>query len=417
MHQRLSFWFYRILFRLSEEAPTSWLQHIVNMRLRRILSLAREIPFWQNRIHNSSPHTLGQVIWVAKSDFQDTPLNYINHAVVPNRRLRRSTSGSTGVPFIFYRGKDESPEHYALALRGYRWAGRRQRDRVVQTFSSHAANPPFWGIFPHDNPSDLDWSRFILYQMLKGNHSTLLFSFPSFVIPLSEFWDQDKPQISLRSLILVGEHLMPSARTRLERIFKAPVYLGYATREFGLIAQECDRREGMHLFVESVLLEIVNSEGIPLPTGETGEVLLTSLMNTTMPLIRFRIGDRGKFITTPCPCGKTLPRIEIIGRETALLPLSGGKTLYLVEIQRALMESFGNLIMEFQLYQETLEKLTLYIVALGHADLNLKDRIAKTLTSITNNEPLILVEIVDSLPERGLLKRAFFSKLGHPMAR
>lgn len=410
-YEYLTFVFYRVLFFLTERAPSYFVQKISHFRLKQIISIAKTIPFWTERITETKNFDITDIVPVTKLDFKNTKTNFLNRYISPKYLIKNYTSGSTGIPFIFYRSIEERSEKYALAMRVYRWVGRKHGDSVIRTFASHYPFPPYWDVFPNDNPSDLAWSRFLLYDLMIKNRCTILYSFPSFVIPLAKFWAQDRPKIKVRSIILVGEHLTAAARRHLEDVFSAPVYLGYATREFGIVAMECEYQNGMHIFAESVLLEIINqsTKRLSEDLGE-GEIILTSFSNKAMPLIRFHIGDMGKIIVPLCECGRKLSRVEIYGRETAIVFLSDGKVLYLVEIQRTIMEHFGNEIKEFQLYQESLDTLILFIVPIAERIVFLKQNLEKKLFQIFPLVP-IKVKIVSSLPYRPGVKRAFFSEV------
>ena len=86
----------------------------------------------------------------------------------------------------------------------------------------------------------------------------------------------------------------------------------WSTMEAGIIAAECEARQGFHIFTNRLILEVVDPEtGTPLPDGEDGELLVTPLLYETMPLIRYRIGDVGKILPyEQCSCGRTLPRMS-----------------------------------------------------------------------------------------------------------
>lgn len=65
-------------------------------------------------------------------------------------------------------------------------------------------------------------------------------------------------------------------------------------------------RTGRHVHPELIIVEIIGEDGLPVPDGETGEIVVTTLGVEAMPLLRFRTGDVAAKITEPCPCGRTL---------------------------------------------------------------------------------------------------------------
>jgi len=118
--------------------------------------------------------------------------------------------------------------------------------------------------------------------------------------------------VTLRSVLLSTDQAPRSLVAALESVWGCRVFDHYGTTETGLGGGvECEAREGYHLREADLLFEIVEPEtGIPVPDGEYGEVVFTTLTREAMPLIRYRTGDRGRFRAEPCPCGTPLPRLE-----------------------------------------------------------------------------------------------------------
>ncbi|MAE68161.1 MAG: hypothetical protein CMJ18_28255 [Phycisphaeraceae bacterium] len=79
------------------------------------------------------------------------------------------------------------------------------------------------------------------------------------------------------------------------------------------MACECERRDGLHVFEDLFLVEVVR-HGAPVADGELGRILVTDLGNHAMPLIRYDIGDAGRLVRERCPCGRTSARLFVEGR-------------------------------------------------------------------------------------------------------
>src|SRR2546423_8189267 len=96
---------------------------------------------------------------------------------------------------------------------------------------------------------------------------------------------------SPKSILVGAEKLHPFQRELIERVFGAPVFETYGSREFMLIGAECDRHDGLHLTAEQLLVEVLEDDGSPTPQGEEGNVVVTDLYNYGMPFIRYATGD------------------------------------------------------------------------------------------------------------------------------
>lgn len=125
--------------------------------------------------------------------------------------------------------------------------------------------------------------------------------------------------LELARLILAGERIPADKRRFLEEALNVTVWLHYGLSEVPgpAIAYECPQHEGLHVNEDHFLAEIVDPDtGSPLPDGEPGELVLTTLTTRAFPLIRFRTGDRASFYTRACECGRSLRRIQWFAERT-----------------------------------------------------------------------------------------------------
>jgi phenylacetate-CoA ligase len=138
---------------------------------------------------------------------------------------------------------------------------------------------------------------------------------------------QERDKLKLKAIITNGSLLADSVRNRIERSLEAQVYDFYGGREFGLLAWQCEERKEYHMNSDVFYLECVR-DGEPCSPGERGDILVTSLFNLTMPLIRYEIGDVIVLGDNDCACGRTLPTIKSIeGRKIDFFRLPDGSTL------------------------------------------------------------------------------------------
>jgi phenylacetate-CoA ligase len=120
----------------------------------------------------------------------------------------------------------------------------------------------------------------------------------------------------------------PAFRARLEAGWGARVTEAMGIGDIGVsLWGECEAQDGMHLgargFVHAELIDPATGAAIPMEDGATGELVLTHLRHRAAPLLRFRTRDHVHVRTTPCPCGRTGPRIRCIGRTDDMLIVRG----------------------------------------------------------------------------------------------
>lgn len=132
-----------------------------------------------------------------------------------------------------------------------------------------------------------------------------------------------KKDFKLRTAFVAAERLAPSLRAELEEEIDMVVRQGYGTADVGCAAYECRELSGMHLS-SRCWIEICDPKtGVPLPEGETGEVVITPFAKD-YPLIRLGTGDLSYLTTESCPCGRTSHRLgAIVGRVDDTVKVKG----------------------------------------------------------------------------------------------
>jgi phenylacetate-CoA ligase len=169
-------------------------------------------------------------------------------------------------------------------------------------------------------------------MVLRDYRTTALVTTPSYAARIAErVRDADigVDRLALKTLILVGEPVAPPARRQLEQRLKVSTWVHYGLSEVPgpALAYECSHHEGLHVHEDHFIVEIVDPDSGRLVAGDqAGELVLTSLTASAMPLIRFRTGDRAHRLSASCPCGAPEGRIVwCTGRCDDLLVLRGVK--------------------------------------------------------------------------------------------
>jgi phenylacetate-CoA ligase len=117
-------------------------------------------------------------------------------------------------------------------------------------------------------------------------------------------------EIRPKALMTGGEVLDEPTRSYLQDVFGCKTYQGYSASEIGKIGLECERRIGLHVS-DSVIVEILK-DGKPTVPGESGNIVVTCLLNAAMPMIRYDLGDVGSWANSLCSCGRNTPLIESV---------------------------------------------------------------------------------------------------------
>ncbi|MFH1690025.1 MAG: hypothetical protein ABIE42_07275 [Candidatus Eisenbacteria bacterium] len=297
--------------------------------------------------------------------------------VDPSRRAFASSSGgSTGEPVRFLLDAASDSAGLAAAQVLYDWAGVRRGDRRVLLWGARhdlaarglalhrmadsvLRNLTVLDAFDLGPRAMRSYARTL--QRLKADciegYAEALYEFAGFL---------DREGLSIprpRAVISGASTLLPHMRTEIERVFGAPVFDRYGSREVAAIAAECDRHTGLHVYGENTFVEVLDGDGREVDAGQEGEVFVTSLVNYTMPLIRYRIGDRAIRGPTLCDCGRPYPLLSgISGRTSAcLLRPDGGVVSGSVVTHIIGVECGEGCIRGFQVIQDTLDELLVRI--------------------------------------------------------
>lgn len=180
-------------------------------------------------------------------------------------------------------------------------------------------------------------------EIIRLMRPTVLVGVPSFLRKLGRVVTGKRiGAAAVRMLICIGEPLrdpdlrpLPVARD-LERLWGAKAYSTYSSSEIVTTFCECGAQQGGHLLPELCVAEILDERGHRLPAGETGELVVTPLGITGMPLVRFRTGDITFLREEACTCGRRSPRLgPILGRKQQMLKIKG-TTVYPLAVQAVL---------------------------------------------------------------------------------
>lgn len=229
------------------------------------------------------------------------------------------TSGTSGSPLEIFRSIDSVIWEEAFNLQFWHWAGYRpgdpqavlRGDQVVPLQQSHA---PFWRWDPFGRQLFLSTrhvrSDTVLAFVRAVQHAgaQMMRAYPSSSFELARLCEQLGVKLTLRAVITGSEPLYPLQREQLERSFGCKVFDFYGMAERVAYAAQCEHGH-YHLNPEYSFVEIVDEAGRP--TDGFGSVVGTTFHNTVMPLLRYRLSDRARWLPGVCACGRTYPRMEL----------------------------------------------------------------------------------------------------------
>lgn len=168
---------------------------------------------------------------------------------------------------------------------------------------------------------------------------------------------------SPRGIIVSAGVLTPAARELFQKVFGCPILNRYGSREVSNVACSCREETALHVHEGWSHLEIVDEDGTPCPPGEEGNILVTVFANRTMPLIRYRIEDRGIWAEGECSCGRKTKRLAAVsGRRNDYLVAADGGHVNGTALTTLLYKVSG--IRRFQYRQTSRSSVTLAVVAL-----------------------------------------------------
>jgi phenylacetate-CoA ligase len=326
--------------------------------------------------------------------------------------IAKATGGSSGVPLRFDLCLDSNERRMAAWHRGYGWAGAAPGTRQWY----------LWGV-PPETTADWRKRKVRLYDRLYRRTTESCFALgeasvdrllaslrrtrPDAIVAYTNAIYTFARLLEARGLvppppgsIVVGaEKLHGFQREVIERVFRAPVFETYGSREFMLIGGECAEHAGLHLTMEHLVVEVVDAAGMPVPAGTEGDVVVTDLTNFGMPFVRYANGDRAVMASAPCACGRGLPMLAAVtGRRLDVLVTPEGGQLPGEFFPHILKERPS--VQRFQVIQDVPDAITVRLVAPGWTDADsawLRREVAATSGSTLRLE----IEQVAEIPLTG----------------
>jgi phenylacetate-CoA ligase len=341
-------------------------------RLQQTVQHCMQSPFYRERFKQCGLHPedirtlddLRRIPFTTKQDLRDTyPFGI---ASVPLEKCVRlhSSSGTTGNPTVILHTQADL-DAWAEALARCLWmVGLRPSD-VFQNSSGY-------GMFTGGLGFQYAAERvgMLTVPAAAGNTkrqikfitdfgTTALHAIPSYAARLYEVMKAEgidpRRDTRLRVLAIGAEPHSEEQRRRIEEMLGVKAYNSFGMSEMcgPGVAFECTEQNGMHIWEDYYIVEIVDPDTLePLPDGEVGELVLTTLRREAMPLLRYRTRDLTRIIPGTCPCGRQHKRLDRMkGRSDDMIILKG-VNIFPVQIERILLQ-FPQLTSEYLITLDT----------------------------------------------------------------
>jgi phenylacetate-CoA ligase len=338
MAAMLDFWNSRV-----ERAPLEELQEIQLRKLKSLVdNVYRNSAFYRKRFDEAgvkpekikSLDDVAKLPFTFKKDLRDnyptkmfsTPLNQVVRYHV--------SSGTTGKPTVVGYTRGDVDCWTTSLARAFTSCGLGRGD-VIQV--SYGYGLFTGGLGAHYGAEEIGASVIPMgvgnterqIELMQDLHATAIACTPSYLLHMNEVAKKMgisiKDQTDLRCAILGAEPWSLETRKRIETTMGIKAYDIYGTSELsGPLFTECQEQNGIHVWADHFLLEVIDKNGDPVPDGKKGELVVTTLSKEALPLIRYRIGDITVLNNEECECGRTHPRImRILGRADDMLIIRG----------------------------------------------------------------------------------------------
>lgn len=336
------------------------------------------------------------------------------------RLFQMATGGSTGVPGFFYKSLDTTCRRQAIKYRAEEWIGKQIGTPTTLIWGRLPSSKPhvravrfaYWWYQNYQFLSAFDIGPEQLEQYLERMNRfgpEFIESYVTAVVLMARFLSSRKlsPPRSLKGVLVGAEQLMDEQREIIEAGFGCPAYNRYGSTEFTNIAAECTHRKGLHINTDHILVEVIDDQGRPV-VDQLGEIVVTDLDSLDMPLLRYRIGDRGILSSERCPCGLPFPMLKSInGRVSDRLVTRAGREIHDTFLVHALMRIPH--VARFQVIQKAINLIHVNLEIDGSAPREtIVADVHKALRELVESDMQIEVNFVDTIPVTMMGKTRYF---------
>jgi phenylacetate-CoA ligase len=409
--------------------PLEKIRDIQLEKMKRLLSHAfhnveyyKEI-FKKYRIHPqniNSYEDIKKIPLLTKADIQNNlkKMIAINH-LKPLSKAK--TSGTTGIPLILYKDRITSSYHRASIYRGIQWYG----------LDIGALQARLWGVpVNHTDRFKVKIIDFLLnrfreksmnfddkvlygfYEKMKKKKPDYIRGYTSMVYQFAQFLKENNlsvPNQNLKMVICTAETIFEFQKIIIEETLGRKLVSEYGCAEAGIISFECPLG-GHHIMSDCIYEEFLETDDLS-SRNAYKEIIVTDLHNYSMPIIRYRLGDRIVPKEDTCQCGRGLPLIEKVeGRlMNFVLGVNGKKyheTIFDYTILQLIKNNIG--IKHFKVYQKAVDEIKIELVKNDYFDEAGLQYISNKIKDYLGRETKIYFEFVDNIQRESSGKLRYF---------
>ena len=407
-----------------EKMPREQLRQLQVKKLKETINVCLNSPFYKKRLGElgitadsiNTPEDIRKIPFTTKADLRSSyPFGLVGGNMNEAVRLH-SSSGTTGQPTVVVYSEHDICSWANMIARNMYMVGCRKED-VFQNSSGYGMFTGGLGF-----QYGAEWlgcmtlpagSGFTKRQIkfITDFGTTCLHAIPSYAIRLAEVIKEEGIDIKntkLHTLFIGAEPHTEEQRRRIEKMLGVKAYNSFGMTEMNGpgVAFECKYQDGMHLWEDNYIVEIVDPDTLePVPDGEMGEMVLTTLDRTMMPILRYRTRDLTRIIPGECKCGRTHRRIDRIKGRTDDMFIIKGVNVFPMQVEKILVQ-YPGLGSNYLITLETIDDVDVMTVEveLEGLETDIYPEIQKMTKNITRalKEEILLTPVV-KLVKKGSL--------------
>ena len=401
------------------------LERIQSEKLKKVINYA----YYNNRFYRdrfdkvnvkpgeiNSLHDLIKIPVLSKNEIIENEKKMIGHAFDKKLHVRK-TGGSTGMTLHFMKENDALAKNDAIMYRCYKWYGIDIGDKQVRFWGVPVSAKLRW----HEQLKDFILNRIRIsafdisssscmrqYDWIKKFKPDYFYGYTTAIYGFCLFMKENGVRLNeknLKAVICTAEKMYPHHRKLFDEVFNCPVVDEYGSAEHGIIAFQC-KKGNMHLMSDHLAIEFLDEKGQPVNVGEAGRIVITDLSSYAMPLIRYDIGDVGRYCDRRCSCGINLPLMEMVeGRKEDFIKTKEGKLIHAAYLCYTLKD---DTVHEFKMYQKGLEDFYVQIVKSPNFNNKSEKMLESKLRTALGKDVKITFDYLDRIPRESSGKLRYF---------